>query len=148
MSSYVSTSSANTFTNDNEFSGNIISNTLIEKFTTGTVTSNTMSINMSTATNNVYSITPSSASNIALTITNLPTSRSAIYTFSFLINTSTNKQFINTLSVNGSSVTMKAGNGLSNVSINASASMVIQNIYIQMTGATVSNAFTTVLSCF
>jgi len=107
-----------------------------------------MTINYSSNTNNIYAISPSSASNVALTITNLPTTRSAVYNFTFLINTSTNKNYINSLTINGSSVTMKAIGGLANVSIDSSATMVIQNIYIQMTNSTVTNAFTSVASCF
>jgi hypothetical protein len=121
---------------------------MVEKYTTGTVSSNALSINYSSSTNNILAISSSSASNIALTITNLPTSRVALYQFPFLINTATNKQYINSLNVNGSSVTMKAIGGLSNVTVNASASMVIQQISIQMTNSTVTNAFTTVNSCF
>jgi hypothetical protein len=43
---------------------------------------------------------------------------------------------------------MKALGGLANISINASATMVIQQINIQMTNATVTNAFTSVASCY
>lgn len=110
----------------------MVTNKMVEKYVAGSVSSNAMSINYSPNTNNIYAITPSSANNIALTITNFPTTRLAIYNFTFLMNTSTNKQYINSLKVNRSSVTMKASGGLSNVSVNSSATMVIQNIYIQM----------------
>jgi hypothetical protein len=125
----------------------MVTNKMVEKYVAGSVSSNAMSINYSPNTNNIYAITPSSANNIALTITNFPTTRLAIYNFTFLMNTSTNKQYINSLKVNRSSVTMKASGGLSNVSVNSSATMVIQNIYIQMNNSTITNAITTVTSC-
>ena len=139
---------SNTFSAENEFTSDLITNKLIEKYIAGTVTSNALTINYSSNTNNIYAITPSSANNIALTITNIPTTRVGLYEFAFIINTSTNKNYINTLNVNGSAVTMKAVGGLANVSINASATVVIQNIYVQMNNATVTNALTNVSSCF
>jgi hypothetical protein len=148
MSSYPTLSGSNTMSGVNEFSSEIVNNKLVEKFSTGTVTTNAMSVNYSSNTNNIYAITPSSANNIALTITNLPTTRSAIYDFTFIINTSTNKNYINTLNVNGSSVTMKGVGGLTNLSVDASSTVVIQNIYIQMTNSTVTNAITSLSSCY
>lgn len=149
MSSYPRLTTSNTFTNFNEYSSDIIQNKLVEKYIVGTVSSNAMSINYSTTTNNIFSISPSSATNIALTITNLPTNRgTAIYNFTFLINTSTNKNYINSLNVNGSSITMRASGGLANVSVNTSSVLVIQTLNIMMNGATVSNALTSVISTF
>lgn len=121
---------------------------MIEKYTTATVTSNALSVNYATNTNNVYAITPSSANNIALTISNVPTTRTAVYNFTFIIDTSTNKNYINTLTVNGSSVTMKGFGGLANISVSASSTFAIQTIYIQMNGATVTNAFVSVTGCY
>lgn len=152
MSNYVQStlySSANTWTGANEYKSDIVTSKMVEKYVAGTVTSNAMSINYASNTNNIYSISPSSANNIALTISNLPTNRgTAIYDFTFLINTATNKNYIATLNVNGSAITMKAMGGLANVSVNASATLVIQTIHIQMNGASVSNAITSVASCF
>jgi hypothetical protein len=148
MSSYPQLTTSNTFSNLNEFSSDIVQNKLCEKYVSGTVSSNALSINYSSNTNNIYAISPSSATNIALTITNIPNRGNCIYDFTFLINTSSNKQYINTLNVNGSSITMKAGGGLANIVVNPSATMVVQNIYIQMNGTTVTNAFTSVVSFF
>ena len=148
MSTYAQFGTSNTFTNLNEFSSDIVQNKLCEKYVSGTVSSNALSINYSSNTNNIYTISPSSATNIALTITNIPNRGNCIYDFTFLINTATNKQYINTLNVNGSSITMKAGGGLANIAINGSATMVVQNIYIQMNGTSVTNAFTNVVSFF
>jgi hypothetical protein len=125
-----------------------VSNKLVEKITSGSVSSNALSINYSSTSSNVYTIAPSSANNIALTITNVPTSRTAIYDLTFIIDTSTNKKYISTITVNGSSYTMKAIGGLANVSVNASANVAIQNIYIHMTSSTVTNVFTSISSMF
>jgi hypothetical protein len=148
MSSYPTLTGSNTMSGVNEFSSEIVNNKLVEKFSSGSVSSNAMSVDYSSNTNNIYVITPSSANNIALTITNLPTNRSAVYDFTFIINTSTNKNYINTLNVNGSSKTMKGVGGLSNLSVDSSSTVVIQNIYIQMTNSTVTNAITTLACCY
>lgn len=168
MSSYLTTSAAastyqpagsyltssvygatNTWTGANEFQADHITNKTVEKYAAGTVSSNAFSVNYASNTNNTYAITPSSANNISLTITNVPTDRGLnVVCFTFLINTATNKQYINALNVNGSSITMKAAGGLSNISVHASATLVVQHIYLQMNGATVTNAITTVTSCF
>ncbi len=152
MSSYLTTgftSSNNTFTGSNEFQKDIITNKNVEKYIAGTVSSNAFTIDYSTNTNNIYLISPSSGTNIALTITNLPTTRgTAIYDFSFLINVSTYKNYINSLNINGSSITMIAINGLTNITINSSSSLVLQNLNIVMNGATVSYSITSVASIF
>ena len=129
-------------------SGDSIINAMVEKWSSGTVTTNAITVAYS-ALANIISITPSSAANIALTITSLPTTRgTAIYDFTFIISVATNKQYINSLNVNGSSVTMVAANGLANITVNASATVVLQTISIQMNGGTVTNAFTNVSSYF
>lgn len=152
MSSYVQTSlysNNNSWSGTNEYSTDLITNKMVEKYVAGTVSSNAFSINYSSNTNNIYSIAPSSANNIALTITNIPTNRgTAIYNFTFLINTSTNKNYINSVNINGSPRTLTAMGGVSNISINSSSTIAIQNLYVVMNGATVSNVITSVSSCF
>ena len=129
-------------------SGDTITNAMVEKYSTGTVTTNAITVAYSSLSN-IIAITPSSAANIALTITSLPTTRgTAIYDFTFIISVGTYKQYINLLNVNGSSVTMVAANGLASISVNSSATVVLQTISIQMNGATVTNAFTNVSSYF
>jgi hypothetical protein len=44
MTSYPQLSKANTFSNANEYSSDLITNKMVEKFTTGTVSSNSLSI--------------------------------------------------------------------------------------------------------
>ena len=148
MSTYPQLTSSNTFSNTNEFSSDLVTNKMVEKYTTATVSGNALSINFASVTSNVFSISPSSATNIALTITNIPTTRTALYSFTFLINTSTNKNYISTINVNGSSITMRGMGGLSNISVNASSTLTIQNIYVQMNNASVASVITNVTSCF
>lgn len=148
MSTYPQFSTTNTFTGSNEFSNELITNKFVEKYTTATVSSNSLSINFASVTSNIFSISPSSATNISLILTNVPTNKTAIYSFTFYINTTTNKNYINSLNVNGSNVTMIAMGGLSNVSVNASSNTTIQNIFIQMNNGTFVSAITNVTSCF
>lgn len=93
-------------------------------------------------------ISPSSAANIALTISSVPTSRTAIYDLTFIIDTSTYKQYINSISVNGTSKTMVSPGGLSNITVSASASVVVQTISIHMTNSTITNVYTSVASLY
>ena len=137
-----------TFTGISTFSGEILTNKQVEIYIHGTVSNSALSIDYIQQLPNIYAITPSSSSNISLTINNLPNNRRAIYNFTFLINTTTNKSIINSLSISGSSRTMIAIGGLSNISINQSATLVIQNIYIQIDNSTFRNAITNVSSCF
>lgn len=135
--------SGNTFS-----TGDTIMNGMVEKYTSASVVSNALTITYLAQTN-VLSISPSSDANISLTITNIPTTRNtAFYDFTFVINVSTYKRYINALTVNGSSVTMKAVNGISNIFISTSSTVVMQSITVQMNGATVVNAFTNVANYF
>jgi hypothetical protein len=146
MSTYPQFSTANTFTNTNEFSNELITNKFVEKYTTATVSTNSLTINFSTVTSNIFSISPSSGTNISLLVTNLPTNKTAIYSFTFYINTTTNKNFINSLNVNGSNVTLIAMGGLANISV--TSNLVIQNVFIQMNNGTFVSAITNVTNCF
>ena len=134
--------------------GDTITNAMVEKYSDlGTLTSSTISLVYST-NSNIMTLTPSSANNMTLNITNLPTTRgTAIYDFTFIINTTTNKQYINALNVtvtgatSAAAITMKYANGSAGISI-SSAVVVLQTISIQMNGSTVSNAFTNVTGFF
>jgi hypothetical protein len=147
-------STNNVFTNTNEFTSNLITNKTIEKYTSIGMTGNSITINYSTNTQNIYRITPSSSSNISLTITNIPNSMQAVYSFSFLISTSPNKVYINTISVtpaSGSAVTptIYGIGGLSNISSTvSSATVLLQTVQIVMDNATVAYAITGVSSLY
>jgi hypothetical protein len=76
---------------------------MYENLTSSTVTSNSLSISY-TSNNAIYSISPSSNANISLVLTNVPTGVSnGVYSLFFYINTSTNKRYISTFSINGTS---------------------------------------------
>ena len=130
-------------------SGDTITNAMVEKYSTGpTVSSNAFTVPYSTMSN-IMTITPSSATNMTLNIMGLPTTRgSAIYDFTFIINTTANKQYINTLNVNGTGAPMKYANGSANTAVNSSATVVLQTISIQMSDTSIINAFTNVTSYF
>jgi hypothetical protein len=125
--------------------GDTITNAMVEKYSTGPTVSSNASFTVPYSTmSNIMTITPYSATNMTLNITGLPTTRgSAIYDFTFIINTTPYKQYINTLNVNGTSATMKYANGSSSISI-STATYVIQTISIQMNISTVLNVFTNV----
>ena len=119
---------------------------VMEKTSAGTVTTNAMSLDY-TAINGVITCTPSSASNIALTLTNVPTTAGS-YNLTFLIDTSTYKQYINSFSINGSSYTPVSSGGFSSLSVNASATSALQYVSIIMSGGTVSKVITNLVSLY
>lgn len=139
----------NAFTGANTFSAQTTASRIAENVLPMTVTSNALSINWTTQTGAIISCAPSSGNNMALTVTNLPTTpANASYTMTFLINTGTNKQYFNTLSVNGTSITLRAAGGLTNVSINASAVYAMQSVSIVVLSNAVALAATSVTSLF
>jgi len=141
-------SSSNTFSGTNVFTSQLAINDLIENISSATVSSNSLSISY-TSNNAIIYTSPSSSSNISLTLTNIPTSYSnANINLTFIINTSSYKQYINSISINGSSYTMKASGGLSNISLNTSASIVIQNINIIFLSGSISQVLTAINSWF
>ena len=138
-----------TLTGAINFAGEVLTSKQTELYVTNNnVLNNSLSIDYGTSTSNIYSITPSSSNNIALSITNLPINRTAIYNFTFLINTIANKNNINEISINGQLRTMIGTGGLANINVNGSARLVIQNIYIQTDNSSVTNIITNVSSCF
>jgi hypothetical protein len=154
LQNYVPLSGSTTVSNNLTLSGNVnhtgqlAINDLIENISTATVSSNALSISY-TSNNAIIYITPSSSNNISLTLTNIPTSYSnANINLTFIINTSSYKQYINSITINSTSYTMKASGGLSNISINSSANIVIQNINILFLSGSISQVLTSVNSWF
>lgn len=142
-----SVNGVNTYADVNEYNKELVISELVEKYNSPSVSSNALSITYGSQSN-LYYITPSSANNIALTISSIPTVRQAVYDFTFIINTSSYKQYINSLTVNGSSITMKSVGGLSNISVNTSSAFVIQTINILMNNSTIVAVFTNVASMY
>jgi hypothetical protein len=88
----------------------------------------------------------SPSANFTLTLTSIPTSsNNETYSLTFIYNT---KYYCNAISVNGTSYTMLAGGGLSNISINSSASYVMQQVSIMFLNSSTPVIVTNVLSLF
>jgi len=83
-----------------------------------------LSLNYATA-NSVFIFAPSA--NYTLTLTNIPTTSNLVTTLTGIFST---KFYANAISINGSAVTMRASGGLSNLSVNASATRVLQSFVI------------------
>lgn len=126
--------------------GNMIVGTVKETSTNTSVITNAIAVDYST-TNGIVNTSPSSASNIYLTLTNVPTTAGS-YTLTFLIDTSTNKQYINTFNINGSSYTPVSSGGFSNITIDTNATLIIQYLSVVMAGGTVSKVITNLTQCY
>jgi hypothetical protein len=128
---------------------------MVENVSTATVTSNALSVQIGSA-NSVISITPSSANNMTLTVSfvsflssQLSASFYGSVTMSFIINTATNKQYINSVIYGGTTYTPIAAGGLSNVSVNTSSVYVLQTITLLfLSSATPTKIITSVSSLF
>jgi hypothetical protein len=96
-----------------------------------------------TSVKGVVYYTPSA--NFTLTLTSVPSPTSNLETYSLTLIYNA-KYYANAISVNGSSYTMIAGAGLSNISINASATYVMQQINICYLNSSTPTVITNVLS--
>jgi hypothetical protein len=136
-STYAGLSSNNTLTgtnNINMFNENI-------NYVSGITTS--LSLNYTSGCKGINLIaTPTS--NYSLAITNVPTgSTNAIYSISLL---TTAKFYVNSITVNGTSRTIYAGGGASNISVNASSTHVLQQLNIAFLNSSTPVVFSNVLS--
>jgi hypothetical protein len=128
---------------------------MVENVSTATVTSNALSVQIGSA-NSVISITPSSNNTMTLTVSfvsflssQLSGSFNGSVTTTFIINTATHKQFINSVIYGGTTYTPIASGGLSNVSVNASSVYVLQTITLLfLSSATPSRVLTSISSLF
>ena len=104
--------------------------------TVGTITSNLLTINYSTNNNSPILISPTA--NFSVVINNIPTTNSyAVYRFELFI---TGKFYCNALTVNSTVMTLTSVGGFSNISINASATGLIQTFNILfINNATIPN---------
>ena len=99
-----------------------------------TITSNILTINY--ASNNGQSIFVTPTANFSLILTNVPTSAvQAIYKLEIYI---TGKFFCNSITVNGTVLTMLAVGGMANIAsqVNVNATVLQQNFTIFFTGST------------
>jgi hypothetical protein len=125
---------------------------MVEYVTNATVSSNALSVTIGT-NNSVFFISPSSANNMTLTVnfTNflsnqLSNSFSFSLTLAFIINTASNKQYINSVIYSGTSYTPIASGGLSNVSVNASSIYALQTITLLFINSTTPTKVMTSIS--
>lgn len=121
------------------FSGLVTLDRVEEKICTNSVyatTAGTNNITVAyTSLNGLVYIVPGYATNFSCTITSIPTTQYRNHTFVLLIDTATYKVFCNSLILNGVSYTPIVAGGLSNVSINTSATYVMQTISISTINA-------------
>jgi hypothetical protein len=95
-----------------------------------------------TAINGIVFFTPSA--NFTLALTSVPTNNTTIsYTISIMMPA---KYYANAITINGTSYTMKSGGGLANISINASATHVLQQISIMYLASATPVVVTNVMS--
>jgi hypothetical protein len=140
MTSFFNLSSNNTISGSNTFNNVQTVERICEQITQSGSGTN-LSLNY-TNIRGIIIYAPSA--NFTFTLTNLPTSNTnCIYTLTFVYST---KFFANAISINGTSYTMTAIGGLANISINASASRVYQQIQIIFNNSSTPSVSTSVLS--
>jgi uncharacterized protein YuzE len=131
-----------TFSANNIFSGTNNFNLINENinYVSGVTTS--LSLDYTSCKGINLIATPTS--NYSLAITNVPTgSTNATYTVTLI---TTAKYYVNSITINGTSRTLVAGGGLANVSINASATHVMQQLNICFLNSSTPVVTTNVIS--
>jgi arginine deiminase len=132
-----------TFSANNVFSGTNNFNMLNENinYVSGITTS--LSLDYTSGCKGVNLIATPTA-NYSLAITNVPTgSTNATYTITLI---STAKYYVNSITVNGTSRTIYASGGTSNISVSASASYVMQQLNICFLNSSTPVVFSSVMS--
>ena len=112
--------------------------------TNGTITTNILTIDYNANNNSSIIVTPTA--NFSVVITNVPTtSLYAIYTFQLFINA---KFYCNSITVNGTSLSMTAVGGFVNIAsqVNASATGLIQSFSILFVNSTIPSKVNTILN--
>jgi hypothetical protein len=123
-------------------------NQISEKiYNSGTLTGTTLSLDWSNGAS--FYATPFNSTNLSCTIANIPTTKTyCTYNFSVILDTSTYKVYVSSLSVNGTLVTLTYVGGSSSVNV-SSASFVLQNFVVFFTSSNSSpwKCLTYVNSC-
>jgi hypothetical protein len=108
------------------------------------VSSVTTALSLDYATCKGINLIATPTANYSLAITNVPTgSTNATYSVTLI---TTAKYYVNSITVNGTSRTIYAGGGTSNISVNASASYVMQQLSICFLNSSTPVVFSNVLS--
>ncbi len=130
MSGYAALASSNTFTGTNTFGQNIVSRT-VERVQSPTLSTSTITFDY--AQGAIGYVTPNSTTNMTLNVSNLPVTGAnanvSAVSFTLLLNTTTNKAYVNTLTVNGSAATINFVGGSSAISLTG-ANYVIQTFTV------------------
>jgi hypothetical protein len=130
MGDYAALASANVFSNQTTMSR------VCETMSGVTVTSNSCTIDFTSNLLGLFYTSPSSGTNFTCNLINVPTSNdSCTYTITLIINTSTHKARASVTSINGNGVSNYWVGGVSSVSVNPSATRVIQTISIVFAGS-------------
>jgi hypothetical protein len=141
--SYAGLSSNNSFSGNNVFSSYNHVNQFGELlYNAGSGTSLSLTY---TSINGLIYYSPSANYTLTLTSVPSPTSNKEVYSLTFIYDT---KFYANAISVNGSSYTMKSSGGLSNISVSASATHVLQQINIVYLNSATPVVFTNVMSLY
>jgi hypothetical protein len=141
-STYAGLSSANTLSGNNTLSGTNSIKLINEQVNYVSGVTTALSLDYTTLKGINYIATPSS--NFSLALTNVPTgSTNACYQITLLMAV---KYYANSCTINGTSRTIIAGNGASNISINASATYVLQTIAVMFLNSSTPIVVSNVLS--
>lgn len=141
MSSYFGLSSNNSISGRNTFTNMNTFNRVCESVNQAGSGTN-LSVDYSTLNAGIIFYAPSA--NFTLSLTNIPTTNTnCIYTLTLRYSA---KFYANALNINGSAITMTAIGGLSNLSINSSATLVYQQIQIVFNSSSVPTATTCLMS--
>jgi hypothetical protein len=147
MSSYLTTTSASaTYApiNNASLTGQTTVTEVAEQINTVTGVTTSLALSYTTCKGINYIQTPTA--NFSLALTNIPTtSTNATYTITLVIPA---KFYCNTITVNTTTYSMISGGGLANISINTSATYIIQQVNIMFLNSSTPTIMTNVISCF
>ena len=119
---------------------------LLEKITPITMSNSLYTLDFLTSTANTLYCSNPGTSDLTLNITNLSISGSGSISISILIDTSTNKKYFKTVQLNGVTQTQISIGGYNNLSIDGSATFVLQQINLIYVNSTILKIFTSLLS--
>ena len=144
IETYFNLTSNNTISGINTFSNYNYVNEIAEQINSVSGITTALSLSYTSCKGINYIQTPTS--NFSLALTNIPTlNTNSTYTISLMILA---KFYCNSITVNGSSYTMIAGNGLTNISVNSGATYVIQQINVMFLNSSTPIVVTNIVSLF
>ncbi len=119
MSSYPTLSGNNTLSGSTTFTGQTTLSRSVERVQAPTLSTSTISYDFNNGA--IGYVTPASTTGLTLNATNVPITGSnqnvSSCSFTLILNTTTNKTWVTTLTVNGTACTIQFAGGSSNVSV-------------------------------